>query len=82
MTAKEVKKLQALLGGFFPTAPQMKNPTLWEAWRQALREASYETIKARAIDYALENKFFPDLADLTAGTRPAPQKEGWVEKYL
>ena len=82
MTAAELKMLQALLGGFFPTAPQLKNPLLWEAWRQALQTIPYEAVKSRAVEYALENKFFPDLADLTAGLRSEGEKNAWMEKYI
>ena len=84
MTVDEVKKVQRLLGAFFPTAKQMTNEDLWSAWKIALASYEYEEVRQRIVQYATENKFFPDLADLTGGLQEQekPKSHAWIRKYI
>lgn len=65
MTKDETGKLFTLLKQFY----QSKNITaeMRLAWELVLEPYSYADVKAAAVAYVRKNKFFPDIADLTAG---------------
>lgn len=88
MTKTETAKLFTLLGQFYPN----KVPTaeLRFAWELAVEPYAYEDVRAAAIAYARENKYFPDVADITGGLAPVrndgeePERgvRDWMRKYI
>lgn len=87
MTDPEISKLFTLLEQFFPAAAKKKGDRFTLAWRLALSPYRYEDVKAAALAYVRANKYYPDLADLTAGLVPVQQParrsdHGWMRPYL
>ena len=83
MTKGETAKLFLLLGQFYPN----KRPTTEQrlAWELALEPYAYEDVRAAAIAYARERKFFPDLADLTDGicvSSDEKDENAWMEACI
>lgn len=87
MTREERKKIYRLLSQFYPRAKQLENPETLTAWGLVLENYAYDDVKCAVLDYAAQNKYFPDLADITAGlttTGETPEKrqegaETWPE---
>lgn len=65
MTKDETGKLFTLLKQFYPNKSVTQEMRL--AWEIVLEPYSYDDVKAAAVAYVRKNKFFPDIADLTAG---------------
>lgn len=87
MNKNETRKLFALLKEFWPN--KQLSEKLCSAWELALQPYDYSAVRAAAAAYAGKNKYFPDVADLTAGlavqepeqTRDA-KKDSWMKKYI
>lgn len=77
MTKPEMKKLFDLLTAYFPGAKQVKanleNTKL--AWGIALEPYRWDNVRWAVVSYAISNKFFPDLADITALCPEMPIKK-------
>ena len=67
MNHHERQKIYDLLSQYFPNARQLKDKKTLTAWGLALEKFPYDDVKTAVINYAISNKFFPDLADITAG---------------
>lgn len=65
MDKKDVDKLFHLLSQYYPNAKQLRNPDAKLAWALALERYSYDDIRAAAIEHGAQEKYFPDIADLT-----------------
>ncbi len=76
MDRNETQLLLMMLEQFYPNKKFRDPKALFSAWALALEPYDFETVKRAAADYAAQNKFFPDLADLTAALprRKAPVK--------
>lgn len=70
MDHQERQKIYALLAQYYPNTKQLKDKTTLTAWGFALERFPYGDVKNAVINYAISNKFFPDLADITAGLAP------------
>ena len=66
MSNGEFEKVWRLLGSLFPGAAAKKGQVDKSVWRHALEPYSMQEITDRIMVYARQNKFFPDLADITA----------------
>ena len=66
MDNAEFDKIWRLLGSLFPGAAAKKGPVDKRVWKQALAPYDMQEISDRIMAYAKQNKFFPDLADITA----------------
>lgn len=75
MNTAERQKIYTLLAQYFPNAKQLKDKTTLTAWGLALERFPYADVKTAVVNYAITNKFFPDLADITAGLTPEQQAE-------
>lgn len=71
MNHHERQKIYDLLSQYFPNAKQLRDKKTLTAWGFALERFPYDDVKTAVINYAISNKFFPDLADVTAGLVPA-----------
>lgn len=91
MEKNEVGKLFTLLGQFYPNKQLSENMKL--AWGIALEPYRYGDVKTAAVAYVRRNKFFPDVADLTAGLETTEDKPAekpvdrkaeaaWMRKYI
>lgn len=65
MDKQETEKLFKLLAQFYPQKKPRDEQKY--AWYLALQPYRYEDVKYAAVCYAREQKYFPDLSDLTAG---------------
>lgn len=89
MTKDDVAKLFTLFGELYPNKRVSGNLRL--AWEYATEPYAYEDVRAAAIAYARENKYFPDVADITGGLASArndseePERaardRSWMRKY-
>lgn len=70
MNHHERQKIYDLLSQYFPNARQLKDKKTLTAWGLALEKFPYDDVKTAVINYAISNKFFPDLADITSGLVP------------
>lgn len=70
MNRTEREKIYRLLSNFFPNARQLQSRETLTAYGLALERFTYEDVKAAVVDYAMRNKFFPDLSDLLSGLTP------------
>ncbi len=70
MNHHERQKIYGLLSQYYPNARQLKDKKTLTAWGFALERFPYDAVKKAVIDYAISNKYFPDLADITAGLTP------------
>ena len=70
MDVKERQKIYDLLSQYFPHARQVKDPKTRTAWGLALAQFPYEAVKNAVVAYAISNKYFPDLADITGALAP------------
>ena len=76
MTSNEFDKVWRLLGSLFPSAAAKKSQVDIAVWRRGLSVYGMEEVSDRIMDYAREHKFFPDLADVTAGLTVPTVNEG------
>lgn len=70
MNRTEREKIYRLLSNFYPNARQIQSRETLTAYGLALERFTYEDVKAAVVDYAMRNKFFPDLSDLLSGLTP------------
>lgn len=70
MNRAEREKIYRLLSNFYPNAKQLQSRETLTAYGLALERFTYEDVKAAVVDYAMRNKFFPDLSDLLSGLTP------------
>ena len=66
MSNGEFEKVWRLLCSLFPGAAAKKGQVDKSVWRHALEPYSMQKITDRIMVYARNNKFWPDLADITA----------------
>lgn len=66
MNREERQKIYFLLSQFYENSKQLKNPAKRTAWGLVLENYTYEDVKAKVLEYAARNKFFPDISDITA----------------
>ncbi len=71
MNHHERQKVYDLLSQYYPNARQLKDKKTLTAWGLALERFPYDDVKTAVINYAISNKFFPDLADITSTLVPA-----------
>lgn len=69
MTKEEVGKVFTLLQQFYPNARQLQDRTKRLAWELALKRFPYNDVKNAVVDYAIANKYFPDMVDITGGLK-------------
>lgn len=75
MTREETGKLFTLLKQFFPNRNFTAQMSL--AWELALEPYAYEEVKNAVVAHVRKSKFFPDIADLTAGLSfDTPEEKG------
>lgn len=85
MDNTETGKLFLLLAQLWPNKKISDHTKL--AWGLVLEPYRYADVRAAAIAYAAKHKYFPDVADLTAGLEP---EEGqaeedalrWMDRYI
>lgn len=70
MNRTEREKIYRLLSNFYPNAKQLQSRETLTAYGLALERFTYEDVKTAVVDYAMRNKFFPDLSDLLSGLTP------------
>ena len=70
MTKEDTAKIFVLMQQFYPNARQLKDSTTRLAWELAIQRFPYEAVKNSVVEYAIGNKFFPDLSDITSGLIP------------
>lgn len=71
MDRAEVDKLFLLLEQFYPNIKPSDEKKL--AWYLALKPYTYADVRAAAVEYVREGKFFPDFSDLCKGL---PRSDG------
>lgn len=64
MTDTEFRKIWKLLYDLWPEVASKRNAAVW---RIGLEPYPMAAVGDRVLHYARRNKFFPDLADITAG---------------
>lgn len=82
MDLAERQKVYDLLSRYFPNAKQLKDKKTLTAWGFALEHFTYRDVKNAVINYAISNKYFPDLADITAGLAPADTAPAAMPAHL
>lgn len=79
MTGEDFGKIWRMIIALWPNASPGKSENVRRVWEYGLRPYSSEDVTERVIRYARQNKFFPDLADVTGGLReqedPEKQRE-------
>ena len=66
MDREDMDRLWTLLSTVWSRAPQIGDRKLRQAWTLALEPFSYGQIRSAAAEYIRNNKFFPDICDITA----------------
>lgn len=76
MNTKEFDKLWRLFEELFPAAVKKKGINGRTVWERAMSPYSLEEATEATMKYARQNKFFPDVADITGGLTPVePERE-------
>lgn len=70
MDREERQRIYRLLHQYYPQAKQLKSAETLTAWGLILADYTYEDVKNSVLRYAAQNKFFPDVSDITAGLSP------------
>lgn len=65
MDRNETRQLFALLEQFYPNKRFKNYEPMFEAWALALEPYSFDEVNRAAVSYAAQNKYFPDLSDIT-----------------
>lgn len=73
MTTDEFGKFWTLMRELFSASSRLKSENTKLVWRIALEPYALDDVTSATMEYARKNKFFPDIADITAKL-PAPQK--------
>ena len=79
MTNDEFQKIWRLLGSLWPAAAAKKTKVDIAVWRKGLSGYAMADVSDRVMDYAKENKFFPDLSDITAGLKTEDEEAEEIE---
>lgn len=66
MDSSEFGKIWTLFGELFPASPKLKNKNSRMVWEIGLAPYELGAVTQAVMEYARRNKFFPDLADITA----------------
>ena len=66
MSGNDFEKIWRLLGSLYQGAAAKKGPVDKAVWKHALAPYDMTTVSEQIMAYARRNKFFPDLADITA----------------
>lgn len=75
MTNDEFQKVWRLLGSLWPAAAAKKTKVDIAVWRKGLSGYAMADVSDRIMDYAKQNKFFPDLSDITAGLKTEDEEK-------
>lgn len=75
MTNDEFKKIWRLIGSLWPAATAKKTKVDIAVWRKGLSGYAMADVSERIMDYAKQNKFFPDLSDVTAGLKTEDEEK-------
>lgn len=67
MNNEEFDRVWRLLGSLFPAATAKKSHVDIAVWRRGLENYSMAAVADSVMEYARNNKYFPDLADITKG---------------
>ena len=82
MDKGDMDRLWTLLSTVWSRAPQIGDQKLRQAWTLALEPFSYSQIRSAAAEYIRNNKFFPDICDITGLIRPEKtEPEVIVDSY-
>lgn len=71
MDTAEFGNLWTLMANLFPASPKLKKQNMKKVWEIAVSPYALGDVTDAVMHYARSNKFFPDVADITAGL-PAP----------
>lgn len=87
MDGAAVSRILALLSAYFPN--RRITPEIQRAWQLALKPYDYKDAKAQVVRYVRRNKYFPDVADITAALPEPEQRNGesagrnaWMGNYI
>lgn len=69
MTPRQIRKILSLLHSYWPNAKALKSKEAVTAWAEAIKKFPYDDVKTAVVDYAVDNKFFPDIYDITCGLK-------------
>lgn len=75
MTNDEFQKIWRLLGSLWPAAAAKKTKVDIAVLRKGLISYAMADVSDRIMDYAKQNKFFPDLSDITAGLKTEDEEK-------
>lgn len=75
MTNGEFEKVWRLLGSLWPAAAAKKSKVDIAVWRKGLSGYAMADVSERIMDYAKQNKYFPDLSDVTAGLKTEDEEK-------
>ena len=87
MDKSEFLKIKLMLETYFATTAKKKTSVYWEGAFIALEPYSYEDVRMSVLKYVRTNKFFPDIADITADLTPPEEKcsadrdHSWMRPY-
>jgi hypothetical protein len=79
MTKEEFSKVWTLITELWFEQAKKRKPKVWYI---GLQPYSMEEVTDRIMEYARNNKFFPDLADITAGLKMVEVKTDGDNQYL
>lgn len=91
MDTAEFENLWTLMANLFPASPKLKKRNMKRVWEIAVNPYALGDVTDAVMHYARSNKFFPDVADITAGlpapVPSAPQERGredlsWMLAYI
>ena len=82
MTNGEFEKVWRLLGSLWPAAAAKKSKVDIAVWRKGLSGYLMEDVSERVMEYAKENKYFPDLSDITAGLKTDDDETAEAEEAV
>ena len=66
MLEEDFNQIWRLLRIYFPSAAAKKESNFKSAWFYAMQPYRKDDVTAAIVNYARNNKYFPDLADITA----------------
>lgn len=82
MSGNEFDKIWRLLQTLWPNAAAKKSKNDIEVFRRGLAGYSMPEVADRIMEYARGNKYFPDLADITAGLKAAADETDEIEAAI
>lgn len=78
MDQSEFGRIWTLFGELFPASPKLKSKNTRMVWEIGLAPYDLDCVTQSVMSYARKNKFFPDLADITA---PLPESAPPVKDH-